>query len=93
MTTLDPRRPFDPHRHVAAALAEIAPDIEPDDLDADLHDVLGLDSMDTLNLAAALARSTGIDIPERDFPELRTIRQLEGYLADRHERREQEASP
>jgi acyl carrier protein len=91
MTAIDSHQPFDPHRHVAAALAEVAPDVEPDDLDADLHDVLGLDSMDTLNLAAALGRLTGIDIPERDFPELRTIRQLEAYLADRHGRRDQEA--
>jgi acyl carrier protein len=72
-------------------LEEVAPDVGADDLDADFHDVLGLDSMDTLNLAAALGRSTGIDIPERDFPELRTIRELEGYLARRHQRREQEA--
>jgi acyl carrier protein len=91
MTAIDQRQPFDSHRHVADALAEVAPDVEPDDLDADLHDVLGLDSMDTLNLAAALGRLTGIDIPERDFPELRTIRQLEAYLAARHGRHEQEA--
>ncbi len=90
MTTLDPRPTFDPHRHVVAALEEVAPDVDPDDIDADFHDVLGLDSMDTLNLAAALGRTTGIDIPESDFPELRTIRGLEAYLARRHERREQE---
>jgi acyl carrier protein len=84
MTTLDPRQPFDPHRHVAAALEEVA-------LDADFHVVLGLDSMDTLNLAAAIGRSTGIDIPERDFPELRTIRELEAYLGRRYGQREQEA--
>lgn len=74
---------FDPHAHVAAALAAIAPDVDPDDLDADLHDDLGLDSMDLLNLAAAIADSSGIDIPERDYPGLRTIRQLEVYLAAR----------
>jgi acyl carrier protein len=47
--------------------------------------------MDTLNLAAAIGRSTGIDIPERDFPELRTIRELEAYLGRRYGQREQEA--
>ncbi len=71
---------FDPHSHVAAALAAIAPDVNPDDLDADLHDDLGLDSMDLLNLAAAIEHSAGIDIPERDYPGLRSIRQLEGYI-------------
>lgn len=74
---------FDPHLHVAAALAAIAPDVDPDDLDADLHDVLGLDSMDLLNLAAAIEHSAGITIPERDYPGLRTIRQLEVYVATR----------
>ena len=70
------------HAHVAAALAAIAPDVDPTaDIDADLHDDLGLDSMDLLNLAAEIARLSGIEIPERDYPSLRTMRQLEYYLA------------
>lgn len=73
---------FDPHPHVAAALASIAPDVDVDDVDADLHDDLGLDSMDLLNLAAAISHSAGIDIPERDYPSLRTIRELESYLVE-----------
>lgn len=72
---------LDPHAHVTAALAGIAPDVDPDDLDADLHDDLGLDSMDLLNLAAALVERTGVELPERDLPSLRTIRLLEEYLA------------
>lgn len=71
---------IDPHRLVADALADIAPDVDADDLDADLHDGLGLDSMDLLNLTAALVQRTGVDIPERDLPSLRTIRDLEAYL-------------
>ena len=72
---------FDAHPHVAAAVAVIAPVVDPAaDIDADLHDELGLDSMDLLNLAAELARRTGIEIPERDYPSLRTIRQLEDEL-------------
>ena len=71
------------HAHVAAALAAIAPDVDPTaDIDADLHDDLGLDSMDLLNLAAEIARLSGIDIPERDYPSLRTMRQLQEYLAN-----------
>lgn len=73
---------FDPHAHVTAALAVVAPDVDPTDLDADLHDDLGLDSMDLLNLAAAIVERTGIDIPEQDMPALRSIRRLEAYLAD-----------
>ena len=70
----------DAHTHIAAALAVIAPDVDPGDLDADLHDDLGLDSMDLLTLAAELGRRTGVEIPERDYPSLRTIRQLDAYL-------------
>ncbi len=71
----------DPHAVVTEALAIIAPDVDPEDLDADLHDDLGLDSMDLLNLAAELSRRSGIEIPERDYAALRTIRQLEAFLA------------
>jgi acyl carrier protein len=73
---------FDPRPNIVSALAQIAPDVDPDDLDADLHDDLGLDSMDLLNLAAALSDRSGVDIPERDYSKLRTIRQLEAYLAE-----------
>lgn len=67
--------------HVVAALMAIAPDVDPlADLDADLHDDLGLDSMDLVNLAAEIARRSGIEIPERDYPRLRSVRQLETYL-------------
>ncbi|MGB8857835.1 MAG: phosphopantetheine-binding protein [Ilumatobacteraceae bacterium] len=72
-----------PHALVEAALLRVAPDVDANDLDADLHDDLGLDSMDLLNLAAAISASSHIEIPERDFPGLRTLRQLEEYLAQR----------
>jgi acyl carrier protein len=71
---------FDPRHDVAEALATIAPDVDPGDWDGDLHDDLGLDSMDLVNLAAAITQRTGIDIPERDYAGLRTLRQIEGYL-------------
>jgi acyl carrier protein len=68
---------------VAAAIADIAPDVDPAELDADLHDDLGLDSMDLLNLTAAVVQRSGVEIPERDLPELRTLRRLEEYLVAR----------
>lgn len=68
---------------VAAAIADIAPDVDPAELDADLHDDLGLDSMDLLNLTAAVVQRSGVEIPERDLPELRTLRHLEEYLVAR----------
>jgi acyl carrier protein len=85
---------LDVHAHLAAALAAIAPDIDPTaDIDADLHDDLGLDSMDLVNLAAEVARRTGIDIPERDYGSLRTTRQLEVYLTARAVRADQGPAP
>ncbi|HSB88311.1 MAG TPA: acyl carrier protein [Ilumatobacteraceae bacterium] len=73
--------PFKPRPEIVEALAQIAPDVDPGDVDADLHDDLGLDSMDLLNLAAAISERSGVDIPERDYSSLRTLRQLEAYLA------------
>lgn len=78
--------PFKPRPEIVEALAQIAPDVDPGDVDADLHDDLGLDSMDLLNLAAAISERSGVEIPERDYSSLRTLRQLEVYLAD-HARR------
>ena len=75
---------FDVHQYIAAAFMAVAPDVDPNDLDADLHDDLGLDSMDLLNLAAAIADNCGVEILERDTPGLRTIRQLEHYVNDHH---------
>ena len=49
---------FDPRHDVAEALATIAPDVDPGDWDGDLHDDLGLDSMDLANLAAAITQRT-----------------------------------
>jgi len=71
---------FAPHRYVSSALAYVAPGLDPDDLDAELAltpDVLQL-------LAASISLATGVDIPERDVSELRTVRLIEEYLA-RHQ--------
>jgi acyl carrier protein len=51
--------------------------------DADLREALDLDSMDFLNLVMALHKRLAIDIPERDYAELRTIDGAIEYLAAR----------
>ena len=55
-------------------LVRVAPDIEADTLGDDDHiqDDLELDSMDVLNLVTALHERLGIDIPEKDYPEIAT---------------------
>jgi acyl carrier protein len=44
----------------------------------ELRDALDLDSMDFMNFVVALHERTGIDIPEADYPRLRT---LDGAIA------------
>ena len=69
---------------VLAAIAQVAPDVDPDDLDdaARLRQDLELDSLDFLRLVETLAQSTGVDIPERDYPRVTTVGALIRYLAE-----------
>lgn len=67
-----------------ADLTDIAPDLDPDDLDENAHlqDDLGLDSMDFLNLVGALYRRFGLPIPEADYPRLATPAQAVRYITE-----------
>lgn len=79
MTETDLRRAF------LEELTRVAPDLAEDQVGEDDHlqTDLGLDSMDVLNLVAALHRRLGIDIPERDYPRIATLRHAADYLAAR----------
>jgi acyl carrier protein len=68
-----------------AELTCVAPDIDPATVGDDDHiqEDLGLDSMDVLNLVAALHARLGLDIPERDYPEIATPALAAAYLARR----------
>ncbi|MGX1161274.1 acyl carrier protein [Arthrobacter sp. SLBN-100] len=70
---------------VQAAISEVAPDVEPEDLEdgARLRQDLELDSLDFLRLVEIIAASTGVDIPERDYPAVATVAGLVKYLAGR----------
>jgi len=46
----------------------------------DLRDAIDLDSMDFLNFVIALHERTGVDIPEADYPRLRTLDGAIAYL-------------
>lgn len=65
-----------------ADLIAIAPDIDPATLGDDDHlqDDLGLDSMDFLNLVAALHRRFSLPIPEDHYQRLATPGQATDYL-------------
>lgn len=64
-------------------LSRVAPDIDPASVGDDDHiqDDLELDSMDVLNLVSALHARLGVDIPERDYPEIATPARAAAYLA------------
>ena len=74
----------DPVAMILAAIADVAPELEPELADLD-HDVdfwteLELDSMDHLSVMTRLATQAGRDIPERDYPRLTTVNQISSYL-------------
>lgn len=64
------------------SLGEIAPEADPAAIDPDvpLTEQLELDSMDFLNLIVAVAARTGIEVPERDYPQLATLTGAIAYL-------------
>lgn len=66
-------------------LARVAPDIDPATVGETDHlqDDLGLDSMDVLNLVAALHDRLGVDVPEADYPQIATLSLATVYLAAR----------
>jgi acyl carrier protein len=60
-------------------------DITPDkfDPDMDLVDELGVDSMDLATVALVLQDEYGVFIDEDDYPKLKNIRLIAGYLQSR----------
>jgi acyl carrier protein len=68
---------------VRAAVAEVAPDVAPEDLveGARLRQDLELDSLDFLRVLETIVRDTGVDIPEDAYAEVGTVKGLVAYLA------------
>ncbi len=76
-------KPTDIRQLLFEELGNLAPEADLGTVppDADLREALDLDSMDFLNLVMALHKRLAIDIPERDYAELRTIGDAIEYLA------------
>jgi acyl carrier protein len=70
---------------VRSAVAQVAPDVDPEELveDARLRQDLELDSLDFLRVLETIAQDTGVDIPEDAYPEVATVKGLVGYVAAR----------
>jgi len=67
---------------VRAAIVEVAPDLDADDLESsiDLHEDVGLDSIDLLNIASAIADRIGFTIPESEISRLNTVGDLVEFI-------------
>ena len=72
-----------------SVVREVAPEVSLDDVGPaeSICEALGLDSIDFLNLVSGLRQRLGIEIPERDYPELLTPRGCVDYVL-RHQRPE-----
>jgi acyl carrier protein len=67
---------------VHRAINQVAPDVEPEDLAAEarLRQDLELDSLDFLRLVETIDTSTGVNSPERDYPQVSTVGGLIAYV-------------
>jgi acyl carrier protein len=68
---------------VCGALASVAPESahQPIDPETDFREQMDLDSMDFLNFVIALHEATGIDIPEKHYPQLASLNGCVDYMA------------
>jgi acyl carrier protein len=72
----------DARNFIRAVLAEVAPEADLDSVGPDetMQEALDLDSIDFLNFVTGLHERTGLEIPERDYPELSTVEGCVHYL-------------
>lgn len=66
-------------------LKNIAPELEPSELDRDedLREEMDIDSMDFMILMVALGKRLGINIPDQDHHLLTSLNNLLGYLREK----------
>jgi acyl carrier protein len=67
---------------IGRTLRQVAPEADLDEVrpGETLQEALDLDSMDFLNLVVGLHEATGLEIPERDYPQLSTLDGAIAYL-------------
>jgi acyl carrier protein len=77
--------PDDLKRVLLEEIGNIAPEVDPATIPdgADLREALDIDSISFLNLIIALKARLGVDVPELDYPKLRTMKGALDYLAAR----------
>lgn len=52
------------------------------DVDADIYDVLGADSLEAVDMLIELEDTLNVSIPDEDAVELRTVRDVAEYLEE-----------
>ncbi len=64
------------------ALRQVAPDIDPDDVNrsGDLREEFDIDSMDFLNMVTRLSTELSIAIPESDYQNITSVDALIAYM-------------
>ena len=72
-------------RLVLELVTGIAPDVDAASVipGIDFRDQFDFDSMDTLNLAIALHRELGVEVPEADYAQLASVDKCLAYLGPR----------
>jgi acyl carrier protein len=72
-------------REVLAALTDVAPDVDPAGLtdERSLREQVDIDSYDFLQFLVRIQERLGVDVPERDYPEIETLSRMVAYLAAR----------
>ncbi len=75
----------DVKRVLVEEIGNIAPEVDAAGVgeNEDLREALDIDSISFLNLIIALKARLGVDVPEIDYPKLRTIRGALDYLQAR----------
>ena len=68
---------------VLQTLRTVAPETDPEQIDADkpIRDQLDIDSMDALNFFIRLHSKLAVDIPEADYARLTTVNECVQFLA------------
>lgn len=66
-------------------IEQIAPDVDASTLDpeVDLRRAADLDSLDFQSLVELVAQDMGVEIPEADYPSVRSLRGLTDYVTAR----------
>lgn len=75
----------DAQETVLALLSQIAPDVDLGSVDPnkDLRREIDLDSLDFQTLVEKVAQATGVQIPEIDYSQVRSLRGMSDYISAR----------